>query len=67
MDERREPPRHIWYDLDEAIELLAVLQDAQLTALDAGALALALVVVLEHEIELLHRKLEIGDAGGADA
>lgn len=61
MDERREPPRHIWYDLDEAIELLAVLQDAQLTALDGGALAL--VVVLEHQIEVLHRKLEIGDGG----
>jgi len=36
VDERREPPRQIWYDLDEAIELLAVLEDAQLTALDAG-------------------------------
>lgn len=64
MDERREPPRQIWYDLDQAIELLAVLEDAQLTALDAGALAL--VMVLEHQIELLHRKLEIGDAGGSD-
>jgi hypothetical protein len=64
MNERREPPRHIWYDLDEAIELLAVLEDAQLTALDGGALAL--VMVLERQIELLHRKLEIGDAGGAD-
>jgi hypothetical protein len=64
VDERREPPRQIWYDLDEAIELLAVLQDAQLTALDAGALAL--VVVLERQIELLHRKLQIGDVGGAD-
>lgn len=64
MDERREPPRHIWYELDEAIDLLAVLEDAQLTALDARALAL--VVVLERQIELLHRKLEIGDPGGSD-
>ena len=64
MNERREPPRHIWYDLEEAIDLLAVLEDAQLTALDGGALAL--VMVLERQIELLHRKLEIGDAGGAD-
>jgi hypothetical protein len=64
VDDRREPPRQLWYHLDEAIELLAVLEDAQLTALDAGALAL--VMVLERQIELLHRKLEIGDGGGAD-
>jgi hypothetical protein len=64
MDDRREPPRHIWYDLDEAVDLLAVLEDAQLTALEAGALSL--VVVLEHQIELLHRKLDIGDPGGVD-
>lgn len=64
MDERREPPRHIWYNLDEAIELLAVLEDAQLTSLDAGALAL--VMTIERQIELLHRKLEIGDTGGTD-
>jgi hypothetical protein len=64
VDDRREPPRQLWYDLDEAIELLAALEDAQLIALDAGALAL--VMVLERQIELLHRKLEIGDGGGAD-
>lgn len=65
MNERREPPRHVWYDLDEAIDLLAVLQDAQLTALDTGALSL--VIMLEHQIELLHRKLDIGEPGGTDA
>lgn len=65
MDERREPPRHVWYDLDEAIELLAVLEDAKLTALDAGAFAL--VILLEHQVELLHRKLEIDDGGERDA
>lgn len=65
MDERREPPRQVWYDLEEAIELLSVLEDAKLTALDAGALAL--VVLLEHQVELLHRKLEIDDGGGVDA
>jgi hypothetical protein len=64
VDDRREPPRHVWYDLDEAIDLLAVLEDAQLTALEGGALSL--VLLIEHHIELLHRKLEIGDSGGAD-
>jgi hypothetical protein len=51
--------------VDEAIDLLAVLQDAQLTALDTGALSL--VIMLEHQIELLHRKLDIGEPGGPDA
>lgn len=65
MDDRREPPRQIWYDLEEAVELLAVLEDAKLTALDSGAPSL--VVVLERQIALLHRKLEISDEGETDA
>ncbi len=64
MEDRREPPRYIWYDLDEAVDLLAVLEDAKLAALDSGALSI--VVVLEHQIHVLHRKLEISDSGGTD-
>jgi hypothetical protein len=34
----REPPRHIWYTLEEALELLAVLEDARDSLIDAGHL-----------------------------
>ena len=37
--ERREPPRHVWYTLDEALELLAVLEDARDGLINAGRLA----------------------------
>ena len=35
----REPPRYVWYTLDEALVLLAVLEDARDAIIDAGRLA----------------------------
>jgi hypothetical protein len=64
VNDRRQPPRYVWYDLDEAIELLAVLEDAKATALDASSFAL--VMLLESQAELLHRKLEIRNGGEWD-
>jgi hypothetical protein len=57
--ERREPPRHVWYTLDEALELLAVLEDARDGLIDAGRLTV--VVALEAQVRALSRKLEFDD------
>jgi hypothetical protein len=35
----REPPRYVWYTLDEALELLAVLEDSRDAIIDASRLA----------------------------
>lgn len=34
----QEPPRHVWYSLEEALELLAVLEDAADALTDSGHL-----------------------------
>ena len=57
--ERREPPRHVWYTLDEALELLAVLEDVRDGLIDAGRLSV--VVAVEAEIRALSRKLDFDD------
>jgi hypothetical protein len=62
---RREPPRHIWYTLGEALELLAVLEDARDALIDAGHLSV--VVAVEAQVRDLNRRLEFDDPwGGAD-
>ncbi|MCD9622783.1 hypothetical protein [Rhabdothermincola salaria] len=44
----QEPPRYAWYDLDEALELLAVLEDARDALTDSRHLAV--VITLEAQI-----------------
>lgn len=58
----QEPPRHIWYELDEALELLAGLEDARDALLESGHLTV--VVGVEHQIRLLSRRLDFEDPEG---
>lgn len=62
---RREPPRYVWYDLDDALELLAVLEDARDALI--GRRNLAVVVAVEARIRDLSRRLGFDDHdGGTD-
>jgi hypothetical protein len=62
----REPPRDIWYSLEEALELLAVLEDARDALTDSGHLAV--VVAVEAQVRGLSRRLDFEDPdGGSDA
>jgi hypothetical protein len=62
----REPPRYVWYSLEEALELLAALEDARDALMDRTHLAL--VVALEDQIRTLSRRLDFDDPdGGSDA
>lgn len=60
----QEPPTSVTYDLDEALELLAALEDARDTLRDTEHLAG--VLTLEAQIQLLSRRLGFDD-GGTDA
>ena len=61
----REPPRYVWYTLDEALELLAALEDARDALIDAGHLLV--VVSIEAQVRDLNRRLDFDDPwGGAD-
>jgi hypothetical protein len=53
--EDHEPPREVWYTLDEALTLLASLEDARDALIHSRQLAT--VVGIENEIRLLSRKL----------
>jgi len=55
----REPPRQVWYTLDEALVLLADLEDARDALIDSGGLAT--VVGVENQIRLLSRKLDLDE------
>jgi hypothetical protein len=57
----REPPRHIWYTLDEALGLLADLEDGRDALIDSGGLAT--VVGIENQIRRLSRKLDLDEPG----
>lgn len=62
----RQPPDEVSYRLDEALDLLAALEDVRDTLIDAGRLAV--VVVVEAQIRLLSRRLGFDDPpGGSDA
>jgi hypothetical protein len=52
------------YDLEDALELLAALEDTRDVLADSDHLAV--LVQVEHQIELLSRRLGF-DRGGADA
>ena len=60
--EGREPPRQVWYDLEEALALLGALEDTFDALVTAGYLAA--VVAVEDQIRLLGRKLEFDDPEG---
>jgi hypothetical protein len=60
-----EPPQQVVYDVEEALGLLAALEDARDALIDSGHLAV--VVAVETEIRALSRKLGFDDpAGGSD-
>lgn len=60
-----EPPHEVLYHLDEALELLAALEDAREALAETDYLAA--VAEVEHEIARLHRKLGFGRPfGGTD-
>ncbi len=60
-----EPPEQVGYELEEALRLLAALEDARDALIDSGHLAV--VAVIESEIRTLSRKLGFSDpAGGSD-
>ena len=56
------PPGDIWLSLDEALALLADLEDARDALIDAHRLAL--VVGVEGQIRLLSRRLGFDDPDG---
>ncbi len=60
-----EPPERIYYTLDEALTLLAALEDARDALIESGHLAV--VASVESEVRLLSRKLGFEDPeGGPD-
>lgn len=61
MAEFSEPPRQVWFDLDEALELLAALEDVREEL--AGGQALTLLMQVEVQVAALHRKLDLDDGG----
>jgi len=60
-DDHQEPPGHISYDLEEAISLLADLEDARDALIESSHLTV--VVNVESQVRLLGRKLHFGDEG----
>jgi hypothetical protein len=60
-----EPPPAVSYTLDEALRLLAALEDARDALIDSDRLVA--VVDVEAQVRLLSRRLEFDDPdGGAD-
>jgi hypothetical protein len=59
-----EPPSVIEYSLDEALDLLADLEDARDSLTGTGHLAA--VIVVEGQIRVLSRKLGFADPQGVD-
>lgn len=57
-----EPPDAVRYDLDEAMTLLAALEDARDALIDGGFLGV--VLAIEAEIRLLSRRLGFDDPSG---
>lgn len=59
-----QPPDRITYGLEEALELLAALEDA--LEVVVGTDYLGVVAEVENEVARLHRKLGFDHPGGAD-
>jgi hypothetical protein len=62
--EEVEPPPGVRYDLDEALALLADLEDARDALIESDRLTVVLNV--EHQIRALSRRLRFEDEGDAD-
>jgi hypothetical protein len=64
LNSHPEPPHEIGYTLEEALDLLAALEEAR----DALAETNHLVEVseLEHQVQILSRRLGFGDTGDRD-
>jgi hypothetical protein len=60
--EEPEPPAEVRYLLDEALTLLATMEDARDALMDSNHFAE--VVGVEHELQRLSRKLGFDDEGG---
>jgi hypothetical protein len=58
-----EPPQEVILDLEEALNLLAALEDSRDVLIDTDHLAVLSQV--EHQIQILSRKLGL-DQGGSD-
>ncbi len=66
LPSEREPPREVWFSLDEALELLATLEDARDALIESGHLSV--VMTVESQIRELSRRLDFDDPqGDADA
>jgi hypothetical protein len=55
--DEREPPREVWYSLEEALELLAALEDARDAHIHANQLAV--VIPVESDVRKLSRRLGV--------
>lgn len=58
----QEPPRHVWYSLEAALELLGALEDARDALTDSGHLTVG--VALEEQVRDLNRRLGFNDPEG---
>lgn len=64
MSSEPQPPQGIWYEVDEALDLLAALEDASMSL--AASNHLAGVLELESQVRLLSRRLGFDDPRGGD-
>ena len=62
--EDQEPPQYVWYDLEEALALLATLEDARDALLHSWYLVV--MIEIEHEIRVLTARLDFGPEGNGD-
>ena len=61
----QEPPDAVWYALAEALQLLAVLEDARDSLIASGHLTV--VLAIEGQVRDLNGKLGLDNPGDADA
>lgn len=58
----REPPREVWFSLDEALDLLATLEDARDALIESAHLSV--VMAVETQIRELSRRLDFDNPQG---
>ena len=64
MESAQEPPGFIFYRLDEALDLLAALEDSRDIVIDTDHLTVLSQV--EHQIQLLNRRIGFKEGGPGD-
>ena len=62
LPNEREPPREVWYSLDDALDLLATLEDARDALIESGHLSV--VIPVETQIRELSRRLDFDSPQG---